>query len=81
MIIGSCLGSDEEVGIRSVREGCLLVMWENLDGRKGERKKGRKEEKGGVGDYLWYFDTKSKIPSFHSHSWLYTIIVHEEQTN
>ena len=78
MIVGSCLGF-EKAGYRSVREGCLLVIWENLDRRKG--KEGKKGRRGRSGVLFVVSDTKSKILSFHSRSWLYEINVHEEQTD
>ena len=46
MIVGSCLGSEGVIGCRSVREGSLLVMWENLGQREGgKEKEGRKKER------------------------------------
>ena len=40
------------------------------EGKNEEREKGRSEV------IFVVLDTKSKIPSFHSHSWLYKINVH-----
>ena len=47
MIVGSCLGA---VGLRSARDGSLLVIWGDPVYWEEEEKKGKKDRKGEKGE-------------------------------